>query len=304
MSDKRIDLMITIRYADGIMAAPLDLDLLRTFVAVCDTGNFSAAAPRIGRSQSAISMQMQRLEQMVGRQLLVRGPRTVTPNGPGADFLVYARRLLHLSDEAWASVNRPEESGRVRLGVPDDFAAALLPPVLSRFGREHPRVLVELVCEPSRQLVAAMDQGRLDLAIITRLPNQPMEVLRRENLVWVAAPDQATWEDDPLPLALFDGCAARTHLLEALHRAGRAYRCAYSSSSTLGLIAAVQAGLAVAGLARCSVPPTLRIMGLAQGLPPLRDLELGLLEPPADPAPAIRRLAQFLRREMASCPGR
>ena len=281
------------------MTAPLDLDLLKTYVAVCETGNFSHAAPRIGRSQSAISMQMQRLEQLVGRQLLVRGPRTVEPNAPGSDFLIYARRLLRLSDEALASVGRPEESGRVRLGVPDDYAASLLPPVLSRFGREHPRVTVELACEPSRQLVPAIEQGRLDLAIVTRLPNQPMEVLRRENLVWVAAPDHAAWEEDPLPLALFDGCAARTNLLDALSRAGRSYRCAYSSSSTLGLIAAVQAGLAVAGLARCSVPPGLRIIGAAQGLPALRDLELGLLGHPAQSAPAILRLAQFLRRELA-----
>jgi DNA-binding transcriptional LysR family regulator len=244
-------------------------------------------------------MQMQRLEQQVGRQLLVRGPRTVRPNAPGADFLVYARRLLRLSDEAWASVSRPEESGRVRLGVPDDYAASLLPPVLSRFAREHPRVTVELTCEPSRQLVPAIEQGRLDLAIVTRLPNQPVAALRRENLVWVAAPDHAAWEDDPLPLALFEDCAARTHLLEALGRAGRPYRCAYSSGSTLGLIAAVQAGLAVAGLARCSVPPALRIIGEAEGLPALEDLELGLLGNPAANTPAIERLAQFLRRELA-----
>ncbi|MDR3669981.1 MAG: LysR substrate-binding domain-containing protein [Holophaga sp.] len=281
------------------MNAPLDLDLLNTFIAVCETGNFSNAVPRVGRSQSAISMQMQRLEETVGHRLLERGPRIVTPNASGADFLVYARRLLRLSDEALASVNRPEERGRVRLGVPDDYASSLLPPVLSRFAREHPRVTVELACEPSRRLVPAIEQGRLDLAIITRLPDQPLEVLRRENLVWVAAPDHAAWEADPLPLAMFEGCAARTNLLEALSHAGRSYRRAYSSESTLGLIAAVQAGLAVAGLARCSVPPALRIIGEAEGLPALRDLEMGLLGDSRGSAPAIKRLAQFLRRELA-----
>ena len=281
------------------MTAPLDLDLLRTFVAVCETGNFSNAAPRIGRSQSAISMQMQRLEQLVDRQLLVRGPRTVKPNSPGADFLVYARRLLRLSDEALASVSRPQERGRVRLGVPDDYAAALLPPALSSFAREHPQVTVELACEPSRRLVPAIEQGRLDLAIITRLPDQALEVLRRENLVWVTAPDHATWEEDPLPLALFEDSAARTNLLEGLSHVGRSYRSAYSSGSTLGLIAAVQSGLAVAGLARCSVPPALRIIGEAQGLPALRDLELGLLGDSTESAPAVKRLAQFLRQELA-----
>ena len=100
-----------------------------------------------------------------------------------------------------------------------------------------------------------------------RCRDQPLEVLRRENPVWVAAPDHAAWEEDPLPLALFEDCAARRNLLEGLSHAGRSYRCAYSSESTLGLIAAVQSGLAVAGLARCSVPPALRIIGEPQGLP-------------------------------------
>ena len=116
------------------MMNPLDIDLLRTFVAVVETGSFSNAAPRIGRSQSAVSMQMQRLEQAVGKQLLIRGPKAVTPNAAGSDFLVHARRLLKLSDEAWASVTRPEESGSVRLGVPDDYAAFLLPPALAQLG--------------------------------------------------------------------------------------------------------------------------------------------------------------------------
>ena len=107
------------------MAAPLDLNLLKTFVAVVESGSLSNAAPRVGRSQSAVSMQMQRLEEMVGNQLLVRGPRTVTPNAIGEDFLIYARRLLKLSDEAWASVTRPKETGSVRLGVPDDYAVEL-----------------------------------------------------------------------------------------------------------------------------------------------------------------------------------
>ena len=150
------------RYADSMTLYPLDLDLLRTFVAVVESGNFSSAAPRVGRSQSAVSMQMQRLEQELGRPLLTRMPRTVVPNAAGDDLLIYARRLLKLSDEARASVSRPDEAGTVRLGVPDDYAAFLLPPVLARFAEDYPRVNVELVCEPSRLLVPAIDEGRID----------------------------------------------------------------------------------------------------------------------------------------------
>ncbi|KQU78849.1 transcriptional regulator [Mesorhizobium sp. Root102] len=282
------------------MAAPLDLNLLKTFVAVVESGSLSNAAPRVGRSQSAVSMQMQRLEEMVGNQLLVRGPRTVTPNAIGEDFLIYARRLLKLSDEAWASVTRPKETGSVRLGVPDDYAAFLLPPVLSRFAEEHPLVTVELICEQSTALVKTLAEGRLDLAIVTRLPEQSLDVIRLERFVWVASPNHVAWQTDPLPVALFEpGCAARMNVLQALGDTDRSYRCTYSSASLLGLIAVVQAGLAVAGLALRSVPPSLRIVGGNEGLPVLPDLEIGILRNPLSTTPAVERLNDFLRRDLA-----
>ncbi|WP_095201939.1 LysR substrate-binding domain-containing protein [Mesorhizobium carmichaelinearum] len=282
------------------MAAPLDLNLLKTFVAVVESGSLSNAAPRVGRSQSAVSMQMQRLEEMVGNQLLVRGPRTVTPNAIGEDFLIYARRLLKLSDEAWASVTRPKETGSVRLGVPDDYAAFLLPPVLSRFAEDHPLVTVELICEQSTALVKTLAEGKLDLAIVTRLPDQPLDVIRLERFVWVASPNHVAWQTDPLPVALFEpGCAARMSVLQALGEADRSYRCTYSSASLLGLIAVVQAGLAVAGLAQRSVPQSLRIIGANEGLPALPDLEVGILRNPLSTTPAVDRLHDFLRRDLA-----
>jgi DNA-binding transcriptional LysR family regulator len=282
------------------MAAPLDLNLLKTFVAVVESGSLSNAAPRVGRSQSAVSMQMQRLEEMVGNQLLVRGPRTVTPNAIGEDFLIYARRLLKLSDEAWASVTRPKETGSVRLGVPDDYAAFLLPPVLSRFAEEHPLVTVELICEQSTALVKTLAEGRLDLAIVTRLPEQSLDVIRLERFVWVASPNHVAWQTDPLPVALFEpGCAARMNVLQALGDADRSYRCTYSSASLLGLIAVVQAGLAVAGLALRSVAPGRRLVGGNEGLPVLPDLEIGILRNPLSTTPAVERLNDFLRRDLA-----
>ena len=281
------------------MSRPLDLDLLRTFVTVVESGSFSNAAPRVGRSQSAVSMQMQRLEDDLGRRLMVRHPRSVVLNAAGADLLVLARRLLKLSDEARAIVSRPEDTGTVRLGVPDDYAAFLLPRALARFAEECPRVEVELICEPSRQLVPAIDEGRIDLAIVTRLPGQPFEVLRRERFVWVASPHRVAWTDDPLPVALFEtGCAARMHVVEALTEAGRAYRSTYSSASLVGLCAAVEAGLAVAGLAASSVPATLAVIGAAEGLPALRPLEMSLIRNTASDTPAMHLLEDFLRREL------
>lgn len=282
------------------MVTPLDLDLLRTFIAVVETGSFSGAAPRIGRSQSAVSMQMQRLEQSIGKQLLVRTPKAVIPNAVGMELLTHARQLVKLSEIAWASVTQPEEQGPVRLGVPDDYAAFLLPPVLERFAAEHPLVTVELVCEPSAALSRAIEEGRIDVAIITRLPDQPIKVLRREPLVWAASPSSATWQENPLPIALFEaGCAARMRVLSALGAAGRPYRCTYSSHSLLGLVAAVRAGLAVAGLALCSVPPSLRVIGQKEGLPALEDLEIALVRNDASRTAAVERLEEFLHRALS-----
>jgi DNA-binding transcriptional LysR family regulator len=300
-SVKRIELETAIRYADSNMPAPLDLELLRTFVAVAESGSFSGAAPLVSRSQSALSMQMQRLEQSMGKALLVRGPRTVRPTPAGEELLGYARRLLRLSEEATAAVTRPEETGNVRLGVPDDYVAQFLPPVLSHFAAGHPLVTVELVCESSRQLVPAIANGRIDLALVTRLPSQRFKVLRREPIAWVASPNHVAWETEPLPIALFEpNCgAAHNHVLAALKGSNHRYRIAYSSASLAGLIAVVEAGLAVAGLPLCSVPSSLRIVGKREGLPPVRELEMSVLRNPASTGIAVAQLNDCLRLELS-----
>ncbi|MDU3756563.1 MAG: LysR substrate-binding domain-containing protein [Klebsiella pneumoniae] len=282
------------------MANHLEIDLLRTFVAVVETGSFSRAGHRIGRSQSAVSMQIQRLEQSIGKRLLHRGTKAISLSATGADFLVQAKRILKLADEAWASVTRPEESGCVRLGVPDDYAAFLLPPVLEQFSAEHPLVTVELICEPSLSLSRFIEEGKIDLAIVTRLEDQPAEVVRKEPFVWVASPAHVAWKYEPVPVALFaPGSAARTNVIRALTDAGMTYRHAYSSASLPGLLAVVQAGLAVAGLALCSVPPSLRIIGVSEGLPQLDDLEVSILQKPAATGPAISCLREFLYRALS-----
>jgi DNA-binding transcriptional LysR family regulator len=144
-----------------------------------------------------------------------------------------------------------------------------------------------------------VEEGRVDLAIVTRLPAQPFEVLRREPFVWVGAPNHVAWSFDPLPVALFEpGCAARANVIDALSAAGRAYRSTYSSSSLLGLCAVVQSGLAVAGLAASSVPPTLAVIGEAEGLPALEPLEMSLIRHAASDAAAVSRLDEFLRKAL------
>lgn len=281
------------------MSRPLDLELLGTLLAIAETGSFSMAAQRIGRSQSAVSMQMQKLEAEIGLPLLERGPRKVTTTAAGRDLLAYAHRLLRISDEARAHLTRPEERGAVRLGVPEDYVTALLPPILERFGREFPRVTVGLSCASTQELTKSVARGALDLAIVTRFAEYPATVLRREPMVWVASPRHAVWQRDPLPVALFQTCAARANILKALSDSDRRFVDTYSSASLAGMAAIVQAGLAVAGLALCSVPQSLRIVGENEGLPPIADLEIGLLRAGTGGG-AAQRLQEAIERELGT----
>lgn len=294
---KRIDLITPISNTDTAMSRPLDLDLLKTLASVVDSGSFSMAAHRLGRSQSAVSMQIQKLEATLDRTLLHRGPRLVTATPAGSDLLAYARRLLRISDEAVASLTSPGETGLVRLGIPEDYAMALLPPILERFAREHPRVTVELSCASTTSLAVEVKAGSLDLAIVTRFAEFPATVLRREPMVWAGSHRHPVWENDPLPIALFQTCAARANILRALAEAERRFACSYSSASLTGMTAIVQAGLAIAGLARCSVPTSLQILDESSGLPPLADLEIGLLVG-GNGAACVQRLQETIKAEI------
>ena len=283
------------------MAPPLDLTLLRSFVAVIDCGSIQLAAARVGRSQSAVSMQIKRLEEDVGRPLFQREGRNLRPNPAGEDLLINARRLLRLSDEAMASLRRPEASGVVRLGLPEDYASHLVAPVLTRFAREFPLAEIELTFDSSPILLRLLETGKLDLALVTRAPRQPFAVLRRERLVWAAAPEHAAWARDPLPVALFEaGDIARRIAVEALQAADRPYRVVSSSHSLLGLIAVAQAGLAVVGLVESCVPPGLVRVGEAEGLPVLPVLDLSFVAGPSEQHPVAMHLEDLLKRALGA----
>lgn len=283
------------------MANPLDLSLLRSFVAVIDCGSIQLAAARVGRSQSAVSMQIKRLEEDVGRPLFQREGRNLRPNPAGEDLLLHARRLLRLSDEARASLHRPEATGVVRLGVPEDYAAHLVAPTLARFAQDFPLAEIELTFNSSPILLRLMEKGKLDLALVTRDPRQPFAVLRRERLVWAAAPDHGAWLRDPLPVALFEaGDIARRMAVEALQTTDRPWRVVTSTHSLLGLIAVAQAGLAVVALVDSCVPPGLVRLGEAEGLPPLPVLDLSLVAHGGAASPVADHLGDFLSRELRS----
>jgi DNA-binding transcriptional LysR family regulator len=259
-------------------ATDLQLDWLRAFVAVVDAGSLTAAAPHVHRSQSALSMQLKKLEEAVGRSVLTRGPRHLELTPTGLELLAYARRLLELHAEARAALRGPAITGRIQLGVPDDYAAAYLTPVLRSFATRHAGVEITLVCEQSTLLIPKLTRGELDLAVVTRDKPQRGVLLFPEPLVWVGAAQHEAWRREPLPIAVYEpGSLPRREALASLAAAKRRYRIVYNSSSLVGHIAAVESGLAIAVLTRCSMPPHLMLLTDKHGVPELPTLEVALL---------------------------
>jgi DNA-binding transcriptional LysR family regulator len=259
------------------MTEILDLELLRTFLEVTESGSFTRAGQRLNRVQSAVSMQIRRLEGVIGRSLFRRKGRTVELTDAGAQLVGYARRMLSLSEEALAAVGEREGAGPVRLGV-SDVASYVLPDVLSRFGLHYPEVELEIHCDRSWTLLEALDKGDLDLAMVTQHPGRPSGLLMREEpLVWGTAHDGRAHEVDPLPLALFaEGCRYRIAALEALDNWNKRWRVVYNSINLSGLGAAVSAGLAVTALPLSSVTDDMRILDADDGFPPLPAIRVTL----------------------------
>lgn len=280
----------------------LQLDWLRALVAVVDAGSLSAAAPLLHRSQSAVSTQIQKLEEVVGRPVLLRGPRHLELTPAGTELLAYARRLLALHGEALGALTGPALSGRVSLGVPDDYAAAYLTPVLRSFCSLQPEVEIALVCEQSTALIPQVQRGELDVALVSRERPSRGTLLFEEPLVWVGAAKQEAWRRDPLPVAAYEpGSLARRDALAALAAHRRPHRIVYNSSSLAGQLAAVDSGMAVAVLTRCSVPPGLVVLGERHGLPPLPMMQVAVVRSRASRTSAAadaleQQVLQTLRR--------
>lgn len=278
----------------------LQMDWLKCFIAVVDAGSLSAAAPEVHRSQSAVSMQLKKLESALGCQLLLRGPRRHQLTAEGQKLLGYARRMLDLHAEAQSAFHGQELAGCIRLGVPDDYAAKYLTPVLKRFAPHHGSVEIELSCEQSTSLIPRVERGDLDLALVSRDSHSQGTLLFYEPMVWVGSPQFEVWRRDPLPIAVYESASlARRSAINALALQGRRYRVVYNSSSLYGQIAAVESGLAVAVLTQCSVPPHLEILGSDHMLGPLEPMEVSVFRSRASKgSEAVDRLYDLLVRTL------
>ena len=282
------------------MIPDLEIPLLRTFVAVIETGSITLAGRQVGRTQPAITHQMHRLEKALGRPLFEGDRRHLTLTREGEVLLGYARTLLGLNDEIRGRFEAPEVAGHVRLGVPDLYAAFLLPGVLAGFSRAYPQVAIELRCSRSVNLHTALQREEIDIALMTRQPEFGAGLtVREEPLVWVAARDATVAAEGALPLALLPaGSVYRQRALDALGHVGRPWTVAAVSDSIAGLQAAVHAGLAVSVFPLCALSPQVRRLGRPEGLPDLPDLEIVLQRKPSGVAPAAEHLAQYVVAEL------
>ena len=226
------------------MASPLDLDQLQTFITISDTGSFTRAADEVHRTQSAVSMQMRRLEERIGKPLFEKDGRTNRLTEEGERLLSYARRMMHLNRETLAAFDDRALEGTIRIGTPDDYADRFLPELMARFARSNTRVELTVICEPTPGLAEHIKRGNLDLAIVTHHDARGQsEVVRREPLLWVTSANHATHEQEVLPMAFGrPTCIWRRAACDVLDKMNREYRVLFSSFSATVITAAVLSG--------------------------------------------------------------
>lgn len=286
------------------MSQDLDIALLRTFVAIVDTGGLTSAGKKVGRTQPAITHQIRRLEDIVGRTLFDSNRRQLSLTRDGEVLLELARTMLRLNDEALERFSAPDIAGHVVLGTPDLYASYILPEVLESFSRSHPNVEIQLRCTRSVHLNAALERNEIDIALMTNQPEfRHGQLVRREPLVWVASHGGAPELHRPLPLAVLpQGSVYRQHALEALGAAGLQWSIRSVCDSIAGLQAAVLASLAVSVFPRCAVVPRIRCLNEKDGLPKLPSIELVLHRKSHGVSEAAEQLAQYIARELGDRP--
>ncbi len=272
----------------------IDTEVLRTFVAIADLGGFTRAGEQVNRTQSAVSMQMKRLEEdVLQRKLFERDGRQVRLTPEGQVLLGYARRILKLHSEVFNTLREPHMVGLVRIGTPDDYVMRFLPGILKPFSKAYPLIQIEMHCESSTVLMQRRD---LALTVISREPGNEMgELLRTERMVWAAAPSFCADEHETLPLAVSGAdCLYTQWTRSALEAAGRDYRLAYHSTNGAAIQAVVSAGLAVMISMESLVAEDLRVLGSEAGLPPLPSMNLHLLRNRQMTSPITECLADYI----------
>ncbi|CDG51763.1 LysR family transcriptional regulator [Halomonas sp. A3H3] len=280
-------------------------DLLRTFVTIKDLGGFTSAGEQLGRSQPAISLQIKKLEEILNTKIFLRGSSLeLTEDG---DYLYEsARNILVINDQIIAKVRGDNVSGKVRLGIPNDFELAFLPKALRKLSRVHPNIIVEVDCEISKVILQRYQKGHYDIAMAMERAKQNEDRdardYRIENLEWICRNSRVIEDyDEPIPLIAYpQGCVYRSIMEEGLQQQQRAFRFMYTSTSLLGIFSAVEEELGITAMASSVIPEHLKYSVSNSSLPSLEKVCIGLYYKDRELNVASQHVLEFLRTGIAS----
>lgn len=261
------------------MPRNLDLTALRAFLTVAETGGVTRAAGLLNLTQSAVSMQIKRLEESLGQDFFSRAARKLTLTAEGEQLLGYARRMIQLNDEALSRLTHSAYEGEIRLGVPHDIVYPQIPGILKALARDYPRVRINLASSFTKLLIQGFERGEYDMILTTENEPRPGgEVLTSRELVWIGAPDGTAWQRRPLRLGFKDTCFFRPIAQEVLDQAGLSWEMAFDGHSEHAIEATVAADLAISARMRGAIPDGVSVIEAGNVLPPLGELKICLYD--------------------------
>ncbi|OUS07287.1 LysR family transcriptional regulator [Rhodobacterales bacterium 52_120_T64] len=283
------------------MPRNLDMTALRAFVTVAETGGVTRAAGQLHLTQSAVSMQVKRLEESIGQSLLERAGRGVALTAHGEQMLGYGRRILALNDEVWARMTDQAYEGEITLGVPSDIIYPYIPTVLQRFAVEYPRIKVNLLSSYTSRLKRQLARGEVDIILTTETEiDAGGETLQRAQMLWVGSPGGASWKARPARLAFEHGCAFRSCAQRALDEAGILWEMAVESDSTRTVEASVSADLAIHAALEGTVDHRLEVVPHNGVLPDLPLFNINMYVAAGPQVALAERLANLVRHAYGS----
>lgn len=281
------------------MIRNIDIDLMRAFLTIYEAGSFSHAAERLGRTQSTISQQIKKLEEILGREVFLRNNRSVSLTTEGEVLLSYARKMIALNDEVFGRISKPDISGTVKLGAPEAFAAHHLPDILVQFAKSHPNVGLEVHCDLSHHLIDDFEKGELDIILIIRDNKTKIygNKVWKEGLVWAGQGIEQYKMGDTVPLVLSPNpCVYRSKMIDILDKKKIKWKAVFTSSSMTSRIAAAKAGLGVTIIPKEMLAGIhgLFSLGEASGLPSLPAVEIDLIVNEEKASSATSRLSEHI----------
>ncbi len=282
------------------MLQNIETSLLRTFATIAETRNFTRSAQILFRTQSAITMQMQKLEEILGCKLTYKSGRSIQLTDEGEALLRYAREILRLNDAMQSDIRSMKRRSEVRVGTSDDYAVMLLPKVLDEFTQENPHVTMTVNCSNRDQNIEKLKKGEIDILLApVMLDEQLGETLRTERLVWVGAQDTEVIDDAPVPLTGFPvGCVCRELMIRSLNQNNREWKFVYSSNSIVSIHSAIRSGRVVSAVEESTVPVGGNVIDGKFGLPPLPNVRIAVLRNKDDGNRVCNNFYQHLKNSI------